>query len=202
MDPLLPRAGRPDGPVRPRAVDRRGLDVQESRGQLLPDQPRSRERRGDDGAVVPGRPHPVRQVPQSSVRAVDAGRLLRLRGVLLADRAQEGQPARRGGRLRLGLGRRPPAPDRPEDAAEGPGRPGVRRFRRAARPPRPAGLVAAGGRQPLLRQEPGEPDLVPPDGPGDRRTGGRFPRLQSRLERRAARRPHRGVRQEATTSSP
>ena len=195
MDPLLPGARPPAGSVRARAADGGRIDVQESRIQLLPDQPRPRERRGDDRAVVPGRAHPVRQVPQSSIRAVDPGRLLRLRGLLLADRAQEGQPARRGGGLRLGFGRRASAQDRPEDAAEGPGRPGLRRFPPAARPPRSARLVAVGVRQSLLRPEPGEPDLVPPDGPGDRGARGRFPRLQSRLERRAAGRPHRGLRQ-------
>ncbi len=59
-----------------------------------------------------------------------------------------------------GLRRRPPAPHRPEDDAEGPGRPGLRRFTDGARPPCPAGLLAGRRRQPVLRQEPGQPDLV------------------------------------------
>ena len=49
--------------------------------------------RRDHRPALPGGPDPVRQVPQSSVRAVDPGRLLWLRRLLLADRPQEGEPA-------------------------------------------------------------------------------------------------------------
>ena len=41
----------------------------------------------------------------------------------------------------------------------------------AARPPCPAGLLALRRREPVLRQEPGQPDLVSPARPGDRRAG-------------------------------
>ena len=50
--------------------------------------------------------------------------------------------------------------------------------------------------QPVLRQEPGQPDLVSPDRPRDRRAGRRLPRLQPVQQRRAARRPRGGLRQE------
>ena len=74
-----------------------------------------------------GRANPVRQVPQSPVRALDSGRLLRVCRLLLADRPEEGQPARRGSGLRHRLGRRPPAAHRQDDEAQGPGRTGARR---------------------------------------------------------------------------
>ena len=70
-----------------------GSTFSQPRRQLLPDQPRPGVRRRDDGPALPGRPHPVRQVPQPPVRALDSGRLLRLRRVLLAGRPQEGEPA-------------------------------------------------------------------------------------------------------------
>ena len=47
-----------------------------------------------------GRADPVRQVPQPPVRALDAGRLLRVRRLLLAGPPEEGHPARRRGGLR------------------------------------------------------------------------------------------------------
>ena len=59
-----------------------------------------------------------------------------------------------------------------------------------------AGVLADRPREPVLRQEPGQPRLVSPDRPGDRRAGRRLPRLEPRLQRRAARRPDRRVRQE------
>ncbi len=96
-------------------------------------------------------------------------------------------------------GRGPPAPDRQDDEAQGARRPGLRRLRLArpepARPPRVAGPLAHRPGEPVLRQEPGQPRLVSPDGPGDRRAGRRLPRLQPRLQRRAARRPDRRLRQ-------
>ncbi len=63
LDPDMPRARPSDGPVRPRAADLGGLDLQESGRQLLPDQPRPRERRGDHGAALPGSPDSMRQMP-------------------------------------------------------------------------------------------------------------------------------------------
>ena len=134
LDPGEPRAEQADGPVRPRAADGRRLDLSEPGGELLPDQPRPRELGRDHRAALPGRAHPVREVPQPPVRALDAGRLLRLRGVLLPGPPQAGEPARGGGHLRGQGRRRPPAPDRQGDDAEGPGRPGIR----PRRPTRPA----------------------------------------------------------------
>ena len=93
-------------------ADIRRIDLQKPRRQLLPDQSRPGIGRRDDGPAFPGGSHPVRQVPQPPLRALDAGRLLRIRRVLLANRPQEGQPARRRGGLRHGIGRRQPAPHR------------------------------------------------------------------------------------------
>ncbi len=64
---------------------------------------------------------------------------------------------------------------------------------------RPAGSpggLAGRPRQPVLRQEPGQPDLVSLDRPRDRRAGRRLPRLEPGLQRRAARRPDGRFRQE------
>ena len=49
-----------------------------------------------------GHADPVRPVPQPPVRPLDAGRLLRLRRVLLADRPQAGRGLSRDDRLQLG----------------------------------------------------------------------------------------------------
>ena len=57
-------------------------------------------------------------------------------------------------------------------------------------------VLADRPRESVLRQEPGQPGLVPPGRPGDRRAGRRLPRLEPRLQRRAARRPDRRVRPE------
>ena len=67
------------------------------------------------------------------VRALDAGRLLRLRRLLLQGQAQARHPARGRGGLRLQRRRGPPAQDRQDDEAQGAGRPDLRR-RRLARP--------------------------------------------------------------------
>ena len=66
--------------------------------ELLPDQPRPDDGRGERRAGLPGHPHPVRPMPQPPVRRLDPGRLLRPGGVLLQHRAQgarqrpQGQP--------------------------------------------------------------------------------------------------------------
>ena len=76
---------------------------------------RDPERLGrDHRAALPGRPHPVRQVPQPPVRALDAGRLLRLRRLLLPGPPEEGRLARRGGRSS--------PPTRATSASRGPAR--------------------------------------------------------------------------------
>ena len=49
----------------------------------------------DDGPAVLRHPHAVRQVPQPSVRALDAGRLLQHGGVLRPGEAEEGHAASR-----------------------------------------------------------------------------------------------------------
>ena len=103
-------------PVRPRAADRPRQRVREPGRQLLARQPRPARRHRNDGPVLPGHPHPVRQVPQPSVRALDAGQLLRHRGRLHPRRPQ-GRRQRQGrrGRLRRELGRNPAAAHRPDD---------------------------------------------------------------------------------------
>ncbi len=93
LDSLGYRARDAHGRVRPRAADHRRLDLHASGRQLLSDQPRPGELGRNDRPALPGCPHPVRQVPQPSVRALDPGRLLRLRRLLLAGRPQEGEPA-------------------------------------------------------------------------------------------------------------
>ena len=84
------------------------------------------EFRRDDGPALPRGSDPVRQVPQPPVRAMDPGRLLRLRRILLPDRSQEGQSARRGSRLFLRFGRRAAASHRANHEAQGAGRPYLR----------------------------------------------------------------------------
>ena len=83
-------------------------------------------------------------------------------------------------------------PDRREDRPQAPRRPepGARRRPRCAR--RPGRLADA--RQPAVRPQHGQPGLVPPHGPGDRRAGGRLPRQQPAVESRPARRPDGRVR--------
>ena len=86
---LRKRSGRQAArPVRPRAVDRPRQRFREPRRQLLARQPRPAGRHRDDGPVVPGHPHPVREVPQPSLRALVAGQLLRHRGGLRPRRPQ------------------------------------------------------------------------------------------------------------------
>ncbi len=87
-------------PVRPRAADRPRQRLREPGRQLLAGQPRPAGRHRDDGPALPGHPHPVRQVSQPSVRAVDAGQLLRHRGRLHPRRPQ-GRRQRQGRRGRL-----------------------------------------------------------------------------------------------------
>ena len=57
--------------------------------ELLPARDRSAEARGRHRAGVLRHPHPVRAVPQPSVRSLDDGRLPRLRRLLHADRPQD-----------------------------------------------------------------------------------------------------------------
>ena len=147
-----------------------------------------------------GRPHPVRQVPQPPVRAVDAGRLLRLRRLLLPGRQKHGGLPEEEVIYSTGSGevRQPRTGEvMPPKALGGP----VLDDDGQDRPSRPARLVADRPREPVLRQEPGQPDLVSPDGPGDRRSGRRLPRLEPRLQRRAARRPGRRTSSPAATTS-
>ena len=173
-----------------------GSTLREPGGQLLPDQPRPGERGRDDRPALPGRPHPVRQVPQPPVRALDAGRLLRLRRLLLAGRARRRAtcPTTRSSIAASDGEVRQPRTGKvmKPKALGGP----VLDDPKAGRPPRPARRLADRPREPVLRQEPGQPHLVPPDRPGDRRAGRRLPRLEPRLQRRAARRPDRRLRQE------
>ena len=171
-----------------------GSTYSEPGRQLLPDQPRPRELGRDDRPALPGRPHPVCQVPQPPVRALDPGRLLRLRRLLLAGRPKNGNLpdeevvyCNHAGDVRqprTGKMMKPKALGGPTSTTG------------KSRPPRPPGVLADRPGESVLRQEPGQPGLVPPDRPGDRRAGRRLPRLQPRLQRRAARRPDRRVRQE------
>ena len=88
---LAARRARPRRPARhpgPPARGRPGLDLAESPRELLPDQPRADDRRGERRAGVPRHPHPVRPLPQPSVRRLDPGRLLRAVGLLLQHRPQ------------------------------------------------------------------------------------------------------------------
>ena len=71
-----------------------------------------------------------------------------------------------------------PAADRRRPATEVPERAGRRSTRRRRRKrPRSAGRLAD-AQQPPVQPEPGQPGLVPPARPGDRRAGRRFPRLE------------------------
>ena len=88
------RRFRRDGP---RDADGQRQHLRQSAGQLLPHRPRSAEPGRDDGAAVLRHPHAVLQVPQSSVRALDAGRLLQHGRVLRPRPAQE-RSARTGRR--------------------------------------------------------------------------------------------------------
>ena len=159
----------------------------------------------DDGPALLRHPHAVRQVPQPSVRALDAGRLLqhgrvlrpreaeaRTRSsraatrktpgaeVIYVDRAGEVTQPRTGKAMaaevhgRRGRRRSPPGKDRREVLADW--------------------LTVA--RQPVLRQVGRQPHLVPPDGQGHRRSGGRLPRLEPVGQRRTARRPGQGLRRQ------
>ena len=82
---------RPDGPVRPRAADGRGLDVQESGRELLPDQPRPRERRRDDGAALPRAS--ASSAPSATITRSSAGR----RTTITASRRSSRRSAARRG---------------------------------------------------------------------------------------------------------
>ena len=62
--------------------------VQEPGDELLPDRARHAEDGRERRPGLHGHPHPVRPVPQPSVRPLDDGRLLQLRRVLLPDRPQ------------------------------------------------------------------------------------------------------------------
>jgi Protein of unknown function (DUF1549) len=62
-----------------------------SGGELLSGLDRHAEDRGEHRAGLHGHAHPVRAVPQSSVRPLDDERLLRFRELLLAGRAQAGR---------------------------------------------------------------------------------------------------------------
>ena len=70
-------------------VARAGLDLAESPVELPPHEPRPDDGRRDRGAGLPGYSAPVRQVPQSPVRRLDARRLLRS-GRLLCQRVAQG----------------------------------------------------------------------------------------------------------------
>ena len=80
-----------------------------------------------------------------------------------------------------------PAPDGRDDGAQAPARPQAPPRRRPRRARRPGRL--ADPRQPPVRPQPGQPRLVPPDGPRGRRAGRRLPRLEPAVQPRAARRP-------------
>ena len=88
-------------PGRARADHGQRQHLRQPAGQLLPHRPRSAEPGRDDGPAVLRHPHAVRQVPQSSLRALDAGRLLQ-HGRLLrpreARRTTRAKPAADQGR--------------------------------------------------------------------------------------------------------
>ena len=90
--------------------------------ELLPDRTRHAEDGRERRPGLHGHSHPVRPVPQPSVRSLDDGRLLQLRRVLLADRPQAGRRLSRDDHLQPRR-RRGAAPGRrPRDDAEVPRR--------------------------------------------------------------------------------
>ena len=99
------------------AADRRGQHVRQSAGQLLPHGHRDQRLHRDHLAVVPGHSHSVRQVPQPSVRALDAGQLLRHRRVLQSRAAQAGRQSRGASDLGGPRGRSHAAAHRQADEA-------------------------------------------------------------------------------------
>ena len=174
-------------------------------GELLPRAPRPGHPRRDGRPALPRHATAVRPVPQPPVRPLDAGRLLRLGRRLRPRRLQapgeppprhERQPRvrRRADRLR-GRRRRREGPARRPPGQAAAARHVVQRLRRPGPPRRPGGLDDVAG-QPVLRQGAGEPDLVPPDGPRDRRPGGRLPRHQPAEPPGVARRAGEGLRRQ------
>ncbi len=73
------RTGHALRSVRPVSADGGRQHVQQSAGQLLPGRGRHERLHRDHVAIVPGHPHSMRQVPQPSLRTLDAKRLLRHR---------------------------------------------------------------------------------------------------------------------------
>ena len=204
--PLLQLAGREaleehaDGPDGPGTARGQRRDVQEPLDQLLPVDERHP---GDDRERRPGlhgHANPVRPVPQPPVRPLDAGRLLRLRGLLLADRPQAGRRSARDHHLQHRRRRGEPPGRQPPDGPQVPRREPPRRQRQG--PPGRPGQVARLAREPLVRHLVRQPGLGPLLRLGDRRAGRRLPRLQPRHQPRAARSWASGSPTRSTTSRP
>ena len=176
-----------------------GRHVQQPGHELLPDRAGPAEDGRERGPGVHGHADSVCPVPQPSVRSLDDGRLLRLRGVLRADRPQAGRRSARDDRLQLGRRRGESSRRRPRDAAQVSRRRGARL--QGPRSPRSAGRVAGVAREPVLRQEPGQHRLGPLLRPRHRRPGRRRAGQQSARERPAARRAGASTSPNTSTTS-
>ena len=149
-----------------------GRHVQEPGDELLSDRDRHSEGVGERRPGLHGHAHPVRPVPQSSVRPLDAWT------ITTASRRSSPRSAARGPTTRARLivfncgGGEVNAPGpRPVDAAEVPRRRGARRGRQG--PPRGAGQLAGLAGESVLRHQPRQHRLGPLLRPGDHRRGGR-----------------------------
>ena len=173
-----------------RIVAARGSTWTNPAVELPPDQPRPDDRGRDRRPGLPGHPPPVRPLPQPPVRRsgprttitawpptsrnVERKEINNLRRDKLDKHEINGDEV-------IYLAGSPPAWSSPGPAPRWRptplhGRP--RRPEATSRRARRPGRLADPG-QPPVRPEPGQPRLVPPDGPGDRRAGRRLPRLES-----------------------
>ena len=150
--------------------------TQRRRGHL-PRPPRAGRDHHDGEPAVPRRAARLREVPPPPVRDLGPGRLLQLRRVLRPRRPQGHglSPPISGGEevvfaAPTGAVKHPR--HRQGDAAAAAARQAARR-RRGPRPARGAGRLGDVAGQPVLREGDRQPRLGRPDGPRDRRSGGR-----------------------------
>ncbi len=180
-----------------------GSTWQNPPAELPPHQPRPDDRRRERQPGLPGHPPPVRPLPQSPVRRLDPGRLLRPGGLLRQCRPQADQQRRAGTAstsTRSTATRSSIWRAAPRSSSPAPGKllePTLAQRDRTGRSgSREATMHSIGWpiwltrEQPPVQPEPGQPRLVSPDGPGHRRAGRRLPRVEPAVQPGAPGRRH------------
>ena len=149
------RAERPHQSARAGAAHGHRRHLRQSRRELLQGRDRHAENDRERRAGFHGHAHPVRPVPQPSLRPLDHERLLQLRRLLRPDRSQDRRGPARNRRVQSRQRRREPSRRQPRHDPEISRRrqtvPGSR-----SRPPREPRQVAGLARESLLRPQPRE----------------------------------------------